>query len=87
MNNKNILREAENLIYGAREKSYGSVTTNFTNIAKGWSVIAGVNLSPEQVGLMMVWLKIAREINKPQRDNLIDAAGYLGCIDKIQNGL
>ena len=80
---KTILQEANDLIYGARQESYGSVTENFTNIATGWSVIAKVDLTPEQVGLMMAWLKIARQTNKPQRDNLVDAAGYLGCIDKM----
>lgn len=83
----NILQEAESLIYGERQANYGSATTNFTNIAKGWSVITGVEITPEQVGLMMVWLKIARQVNKPMRDNLVDAAGYLGCVDKISKGL
>lgn len=83
----NILEEAAALIYGDREADYGSVTENFGNIAKGWSVLAGTEITPEQVGLMMVWLKISRQVNKPKHDNLVDAAGYIGCIDKIQKGL
>lgn len=79
-----ILEEAQKLIYGDRQDAYGSVTENFSNIAAGWSVIAGVPLTPEQVGLMMVWVKISRQIHKPQRDNLVDGAGYFGCIDKIE---
>ena len=81
-----ILEQAQKLIYGDREADYGSVTENFTNIAKGWSVIAKTELTPEQVGLMMVWVKISRQLNRQKQDNLIDAAGYLGCIEKIQNG-
>lgn len=83
----NVLQQAEKLIYGDRQKAYGSVSTNFTNIAKGWEVILGTEVSAEQVGLCMAWLKIARQVNKPNIDNLIDAAGYVGCVEKVQKGL
>lgn len=81
-----ILQEAQNLIYGDRQADYGSVTENFTNITKGWSVIFGVDVTPEQVGLAMAWLKIARQSNVRKRDNLVDIAGYIGCIDKLYKG-
>ena len=84
---QNVLEEANGLIYGERESDYGSVTDNFNNIAKGWSVIFGKDVTAEQVGLAMVWLKVARQVNKPKRDNLVDAAGYIGCVDKVQRGL
>lgn len=83
----NVLQQADKLIYGDRQKAYGSVSTNFANIAKGWSVILGTEVSAEQVGLCMAWLKIARQVNKPNIDNLIDAAGYVGCVEKVQKGL
>ncbi len=83
----NVLQQAEKLIYGDRQKAYGSVSTNFANIAKGWSVILGTEVSAEQVGLCMAWLKIARQVNKPNIDNLIDVAGYVGCVEKVQKGL
>lgn len=85
-NKSSILEEAQSLIYGDRQADYGSVTTNFTNIAKGWSVILGVEVTPEQVGLAMTWVKIARQSNKRKRDNLVDIAGYVGCIEKIEKG-
>ena len=81
-----ILEEANALIYGDREADYGSVTENFTNIAKGWEVIFKTGITPEQVGLAMAWVKIARETNRPKRDNLVDLAGYAGCIGKIKDG-
>lgn len=81
-----ILQEAQDLIYGDRQADYGSVTENFTNIAKGWSVIFGVEITPEHVGLAMAWLKIVRQANVRKRDNLVDIAGYIGCIDKLYKG-
>lgn len=84
-----VLAEAENLIYGDREKDYGKVSDNFADIAKGWQVIVKTNITPEQVGLMMAWLKICRanKDNCEKRDSLVDLAGYAGCIDKIKQGL
>lgn len=32
---------------------------------------------------MMVCLKLSRQMNKPKRDNLVDAAGYVNCLDMI----
>jgi hypothetical protein len=87
VNNKSsILDEAQQLIYGDRQQDYGSVTTNFSNIAKGWEVIFRTTVTPEQVGLAMAWVKIARQSNKKKRDNLVDVAGYIGCIEKIEKG-
>ena len=84
---QSVLLEAHNLIYGEREADYGSVTDNFARIAAGWQVILGTTVTPEQVGPAMAWLKIARQVGKPKRDNLVDAAGYIGCVDKIGKGL
>ena len=80
----NILEEANKLVYGNREADYGSVKDNFNNIARGWSVIAKQDINAEQVGLMMVWVKITRQMNKPKRDNLVDGAGYFATIEKMQ---
>lgn len=32
---------------------------------------------------MMVCLKMSREMNRHTQDNLIDAAGYINCLDMI----
>lgn len=80
-----ILTEAEDLINGARHEDYGSPLADFTLIAELWTPILGVSVLPEDVALCMVQLKIARELNKPKRDNLVDAAGYLGCIEIMQS--
>ena len=80
----NILEEANTLIYGDRAAAYGPVSESFSRIGKMWGVILGVEVSPEQVGLCLAAMKICRQVHKPQRDNLIDCAGYVGCIAKIQ---
>lgn len=73
-------------IYGDRQADYGSVTENFSNIARGWEIILKVKITPEQVGLCMIWLKMAREMNVSKRDNIVDIAGYAGCMEKLSKG-
>jgi len=80
-----ILEEAQNAVYGDRQSDYGTVTKNFSTIAKLWSTVLGIEVTPEQVGLCMVQVKIARQMYKPKRDNLVDGAGYFATIEKMQN--
>lgn len=83
---RTVSQEADELIYNEREREYGSATDNFTDIAKLWSVILGIEVTPKAVLLCMNQLKIAREIQNPKRDNIVDAIGYLGLTEKIQKG-
>jgi hypothetical protein len=75
------LREAAKIISGDRDLQYGGPEENFTRIAKIWSVIVGKEISPEDVAMMMVGLKLARYASKSgfQPDTWIDIAGYAGC--------
>jgi hypothetical protein len=79
-----ILAEANDLIYGDRAAAYGPVTISFERIAQFWSIIAKTDITAEQVGLMMIALKMSRQISKSGRDNLVDIAGYAGCIAKME---
>lgn len=81
--NESILQEAERIINGDRREAYGDVKESFENVAKGWAVIFGNEVSGRQVGLAMSWLKICRENNNHKRDNLVDLAGYAALIDKL----
>jgi len=83
-NNTTILQEAQDVVYGDRQEDYGSVTQNFTTIAQLWSAVLGIKVSPEQVGLCMIQVKVAREMNKPKRDNLVDICGYAACLEKME---
>jgi hypothetical protein len=75
------LDEASKIIAGARDVQYGGPEDNFTRIAKIWSVILGINVTTEDVAMMMVGLKVARYASKSgfQADTWIDVAGYAGC--------
>ena len=79
----NVFDEAKNLVNNDRNLDYDHPLDNFYRIKKGWEVIFNVEITEEQVGLAMAWLKIAREAYKHKRDNLVDGAGYLGTVDMV----
>ena len=80
---ESILEEAQRLVHGDRGEDYGHPINDFTRTGKIWSAILGINVSAEQVALCMVGVKISREVNKPKRDNRVDAAGYLETLDMV----
>lgn len=74
--NETILEEAQRLVYGDRNKDYGSPLSDYTKVAKLWSIVLGTEITPLQAALCMCCIKISREVNKHKRDNLVDLAGY-----------
>lgn len=60
-----------------RGKVYGDIKQNHTQIAKGWSVIFGVEVKPYQVALANDWQKTVRLLESPNHtDSLVDKVGY-----------
>lgn len=80
---KNILQVADSLTGGDRQASYGHPAIDFERTAGLWSALFGHAVSPQEVGLAMVLLKVSREVNKHKDDNLIDMAGYVRCVEMI----
>lgn len=83
MSNNSILTEAQGLVHGDRGQDYGHPLDDFSRTAAMWSVIVGVPLTPEQVGLCMCAVKISRQVNRPKRDNLVDLAGYAETVSMV----
>lgn len=81
----NLLFEAEGLITGDRNASYGSPTENFQNTADLWSIQfkhllkEGARFTAAHVAQAMMHLKLARMVAQPKRDNYLDLAGYAAC--------
>jgi hypothetical protein len=79
----NILEEANKLVNGDRQASYGHPIDDFTRTAKMWSAILGHEVTAEQVGLCMCAVKISRQVNRPKRDNMVDIAGYAATVEMV----
>lgn len=81
---KQILHEAETNICGQRELDYGSPESNFGIIANMWSEYLGATVTPVDVAMMMVLLKVARIKNGGgSGDSFVDIAGYAACGGEI----
>lgn len=80
---ESILVEAERITNGPRRSTYGHPLDNFGRTAKIWSAVLDKEVTPEQVGLCMIGVKLAREVHSHTRDNLVDLAGYANANDMI----
>jgi len=83
MTHQSILLEANGLVHGDRQASYGHPINDFTRTAALWSALLGVPVTAEQVGLCMIAVKLSRQCNAPKRDNLVDAAGYAETVQMV----
>jgi hypothetical protein len=76
-----ILSEAEHLTTQDRNDSYGHPSHDYGRVSAAFNSLTGHDISTEEAILFMVCVKLAREAYKPKRDNRVDAAGYLNCLD------
>jgi hypothetical protein len=88
---KPLLHRAHDIIHGQRQQDYGDTLQNFAHIAMFWQatlatkLAPGQKISPEDVALCMMQVKVARLAKSPKhQDSILDAAGYIGCYDKLQ---
>jgi len=79
----NFLQDVENTVYGERQDQYGNPENSFNRIAEYWSTLFGITVTPQQVAMAMILLKIAREQSNPKRDNRIDMAGYAENLERM----
>lgn len=76
MNRENILDLAHNAV-AERGNDYGKPEENFKRIAQLWSSYADHEFQIEDVGIMMMLVKVARLMESPHHeDSWVDIAGY-----------
>lgn len=88
---QNLLQEAEQIIYGDREKTYGTPGKNLQAIADFWTVHLrhkynfNGEVTMDDVCQMMILVKQARLINDPtHHDSQVDIAGYIALQERVQ---
>jgi hypothetical protein len=83
---ENILEEANRLIFGERRSHYGHPLDDYTRTAAIFNAVFADKIktpfTPEDLMMVMVCVKISRHTNLVRRDNLVDIAGYAGCIQE-----
>lgn len=83
-----ILVEAQNLVHGPRQASYGHPADDFQRTADLLNVLSkrGRAWLPSDVALVMMCVKLSRQANAYKRDNLVDLCGYAECWARIVEG-
>ena len=88
--NESVLQEAERLINGPRQESYSHPLDDLGATGRMWAaMLTGFlghevpDIPAEYVAMMMVAVKLSRESRHHQRDNIVDAAGYSGCLEMV----
>lgn len=86
----NILEEANHLVNGPRQASYGHPFDDYKCVADMFTAFLrkkyGYNfenlkqLEPADMIVSMQMVKISREANSSKRDNMVDLAGYAECL-------
>lgn len=84
MSEESILEEAKRIVHGERGENYGHPFEDFSRTAQIWSAVLDIDVTPEQVALCMVGVKISREVNRPKRDNIVDGAGYFETLEMVK---
>ena len=80
MNGAMLLQHAAGVIEH-RERSYGPPAESFETIAARWSLVLGITVTPAQVALCLIDLKLARLTRDPSHlDSIVDIAGYAACL-------
>ncbi len=79
-----LAADAVQAVTGPRQRDYAHPKVNFQRIANLWSIVLDVDITPEQVALCMIQVKIAREMNRHTRDNIVDLIGYSLTLDACQ---
>ena len=88
-----VLEEAALLTEGVRQRDYDHPGPNHWRISRLWNAYLSIRknptdgISPLDVAWMMVLLKIARDVYTPKRDNLVDACGYVRCIERMMGSM
>jgi len=83
MNAEMLLEHAAGVVADRRER-YGEPEDLFDHVAKRWSLVLGNKVTPAQVALCLIDLKMARLTRNPKHlDSLVDMAGYAACLREV----
>ena len=83
MNAAMLLQHAVGVIEN-RERIYGPAAESFEAVAARWSLVLGISVTPAQVALCLIDLKLARLTRDPTHlDSIVDIAGYAACLREV----
>lgn len=83
MNGSKLLEHAAEVV-NRRRREYGEPTDLFSDIAKRWSLVLGVEVTPAKAVLCLLDVKMARLARDPRHlDSQVDVAGYAAVLREV----
>ncbi len=83
MNGELMLRQAANVVAN-RRAVYGEPRSAMDLVARRWSITLGRPVTPAQVALCLIDLKLARLSHDPGHlDSMVDIAGYAAVLREV----
>jgi Domain of unknown function (DUF6378) len=78
-----LLEQAASVVRD-RRRTYGQPVDLFERLAARWSQVLGITVTPAQVVLCLLDLKVARLAHDPRHlDSITDVAGYAGILAEL----
>jgi hypothetical protein len=78
-----LLEQASSIVRN-RRRTYGQPLDLFERVAVRWSQALGTKVTPAQVIVCLLDLKVARLTHDPRHlDSMIDIAGYAACLAEV----
>ena len=83
MNGPELLEHAAGIV-ARRRRDYGEPVELFEAVAARWSLTLGTKISPAQVVLCLIDLKMTRLARHPKhQDSIVDVAGYAAVLREL----
>jgi hypothetical protein len=83
MNADDLLQRAATVVRD-RRRTYGEPVDLFERVAVRWSQVLGAKITPAQVLVCLIDLKVARLTHDPRHlDSIADVAGYAACLAEV----
>jgi hypothetical protein len=80
-----MLRQAARVIR-QRRRSYGDPAASMAAVAARWSITLGRPITPAEVVLCLIDLKLARLGHDPAHaDSILDVAGYAAVLEEVRS--
>jgi hypothetical protein len=85
---RNILEEANEIVNqrsDEKERQYGPFSEGMDRAASIFNGMTGLKITGREMYMALIALKFSRESFTHKRDNLMDAAAYIGALDNYLN--
>ena len=82
---REILEQTIRIVTGQRQQDYGDKVINHKNIADLCSSYLNKKISPHDVAICMLLVKVARLKNRKTKDCYVDMAGYAAIAGEIND--